>query len=613
MRTLVGTILLGLLTAIGLFAQSMDDQVLATVGNKKITVKDFKERYQLTPQVGRHIKDSEPYLKMEMLYSIIAEKLWALEAEKVGLDTSEIMTLTFKNVEQLYMRDALYSKEIKEKREINPYEYQEARQRSATNILTSFIFSKEENDINNVYSALKAGAKFDSLLATRPEVAIQDSLYVVQYGQMEKYAEDVIYKLKEGDFSEPLKAPNGWYIFKVRALVPVKITNANQVKAMEKNIHKKVEERATNKAYDTYTQNFFRNKEVEADGKVFWCFAESVTKVLIDRQKKEEIKLGEKITLESEDYYSIEKEIGKDTLNMVIVKFQENPVTLKEFLRHFVYEGFYSNSLDINVIAAKLNSRLKIFIEHELLSREAKKRGLDKSPVVAKEISMWRDNYMGTLYKGKLAQTVKISDEEVLNYYKEKKGNIDLADKVNIVEVLTDSLEIVEKIFQELDAGKDFRDLAIKYTKRDWVKKNNGEFGFFPTTDHGEIGRIAGDLKIGEIYGPLEVEEGYSIFKVIDKKKNTQETPKSFDELKDELKKQLVGEKMSEIMKKKTIELANKYNLSVDENLLHKTNVTNLSMLVYRYMGFGGRILAVPLTPPFVKWVEEWQKQQELP
>ena len=63
-----------------------------------------------------------------------------------------------------------------------------------------------------------------------------------------------------------------------------------------------------------------------------------------------------------------------------------------------------------------------------------------------------------------------------------------------------------------------------------------------------------------------------------------------------------------------TVKLANKYGVKVNENILYNMNVTNYNMMVYRYMGFGGRLLAVPLTPKFIEWVEPWQSSQsELP
>jgi len=59
-----------------------------------------------------------------------------------------------------------------------------------------------------------------------------------------------------------------------------------------------------------------------------------------------------------------------------------------------------------------------------------------------------------------------------------------------------------------------------------------------------------------------------------------------------------------------TVNLAHKYGVKVNENLLYNLPVTNYNMMVYRYMGFGGRLLAVPLTPTFIEWVEKWQKSQ---
>jgi len=63
-----------------------------------------------------------------------------------------------------------------------------------------------------------------------------------------------------------------------------------------------------------------------------------------------------------------------------------------------------------------------------------------------------------------------------------------------------------------------------------------------------------------------------------------------------------------------TVKLANKYGVKVNEKLLYNMDVVDYNMLVYRYMGFGGRMLAVPLTPTFIEWVEPWQRSQsELP
>jgi len=165
---------------------------------------------------------------------------------------------------------------------------------------------------------------------------------------------------------------------------------------------------------------------------------------------------------------------------------------------------------------------------------------------------------------------------------------------------------------KQLDAGVDMRELAKKYTKREWTKQSGGEFGFFAANQYKEIGKIAAGMKIGEIYGPVKLDEGYSIFKLIDKKEVKEDVNiKPFEEIKDSLRDVVRVEKLRTGLENKTTELAKKYNLQVNENAVYNLNGENLNMLVYRYMGFGGRILAVPVDPLFTDWVESWKKERK--
>ncbi len=68
----------------------------------------------MVPHIGRHIKGREERLKAETIYSLIAEKLWALEAEKLGFDSTDVMKFSFQNIKRHESRDALYRKEILE-------------------------------------------------------------------------------------------------------------------------------------------------------------------------------------------------------------------------------------------------------------------------------------------------------------------------------------------------------------------------------------------------------------------------------------------------------------------------------------------------------------------
>ena len=595
-------------------AQKSDDKIIAEVGPIKVTASEFKQRYEMVPHVGRHIKGREERLKAETLYSIIAEKLWALKAEELGFDSSAVMEYTFKAVEDMYLRDALYRKEIKDKTSIDPKKYAEAKKRALVYLNTKFIYAKEKSEIDRLYNELKNGASFDSLLSMRGESLLQkEQPYQIHFGQMAEFAEDSVYSLSVGEYTSPLKSPDGWYIFKLISVEPEIIENDKQVKNMEKKIRSIVQKREEENEFQKYYRSFFPGHKIETNGYLFWSFADKVIAALKERKKLAKVEDGKAVHLETEDFYKIKNQFGPDSLNMVFVQLKDNPITLRQFLYSFAFEGFYSAATDPNVIRAQLNSRVKRFIEHELLTRQAEKDGVKNDPQVKSEIQMWRDYYLATLYKQTLFDSSNVTDAEVRNYYNKKKNSDGLETQVNIIEIYNDSLEVIEKVFQEIDKGVDFKTVAQKYSD----KKINGdkvETGFFPVSSHGEIGRIAETLNIGDVYGPLKIDNEYVVFKVIDKKTSKEKLPDSFDKIKDELKRQLKAEKVSKKMIDNTVKLANKYGVKVNEKLLYNMDVVDYNMLVYRYMGFGGRMLAVPLTPTFIEWVEPWQRSQsELP
>jgi len=606
MKLILNVILTILLLTTSVFAQNEEDKIIAEVGPIKITVGEFKKRYEMVPHLGRHIKGREERLKIETLYSIIAEKLWALESENLGFDTTDIMKFSFQNVKDMNLRDALYRKEIMDKTIIPDESILEAKRRSLYYLNTKFIHSIDENEIHNLSNQIENGASFDSLLVIREEYALQkNNFYQVHFGQMAEHAENILYNLKLYEVSKPVKSPEGFYLFKLYSIENEIIENDKQVKNMEKNIKRVVEARADDNAYQKYYKSFFPGKKVETDGELFWSFSNKIISSLNKRRELDSIKVGEIVHLAPEDFIAIKNSFGTDSLAMPFVHLENSPVSLKQFLYGFAFQGFYSAFTNHDKIRAQLNSRVKHFIEQEFLAREAKRKGLQELPEVKEDIQMWKDNYLSTLYKKTLFDSSTVSDEDVKQYFINSKSELNSQTLVNIIEINSDNLEVMENIFKDLDSGLDFSQIVSKYGS------DNKPSGLVPFNSLGELGRVAKGLAVGEIFGPLETENGYSIFKLVDKQENVIELPKEFSEIKGQLKKELKGKKLSNKMIDNTVNLANKYGISVNEKVLFNTPVTNFNMMVYRYMGFGGRLLAVPLTPTFIEWVEKWQKSQK--
>ena len=583
------------------------DSLLVKIGSSGITQDEYRQRFELIPQVSAGMKKNLEQKKNDLLYSLIAEKLWADEAQELKLDTSDIMQITFKTIEKMFVRDALYKIEITDKINISDEKKLEGVKRIYINLNVDVILFADSVSALKINEELRNGISFDSAknIARSNLPPIQ-----VKYGELKESVEDKLYDLNEDGFTPPVKSSSGWLIFKLLKKEPATFEKHEQVVMKAEEI---IKHRKTETYYDEFFTKFFAGRKVETEAALFWSIAEKIAYRLNYKKAANSIPDSENVFLDVNDLLSIEKELGIDTLNMFFIKFDESPVTVKQFLREFIFDGFFSANVKPNVIAAKLNSRVKTFIEYELLSREGYGRGLQKLPEVKSSIAMWKNNYLAKILKNMLLDSVKISDDELHDYYLKKKQSTDgFLAEVNILEILTDSLEVIESVLSELENGADFRKLATLHTKRIWTRNNGGEFGFFPINMYGEIGSIASQMSIGEIFGPIKLPEGYSIFKLINKRESDVDTTLSYEESKEEIRKNLTYKKLSKFFIDFTVKLANKYSVTINEYMVNTIPVSDLNMLVYRYLGFGGRITAVPMAVPFTEWFLPWKESKKL-
>jgi parvulin-like peptidyl-prolyl isomerase len=586
------------------FSQNEDD-IIVKIGDKSISVEEFKYRYEFTPQVNRKYTDKGK-AKEELLYTLIAENLFAAEAEKQGYDTLETMKMNYIPLEKMYVRDALYKQMVSDKVELNITKFNEGLKRANYKLFVDYIYSEDKPNIDDAYNLIKRNPNFDSLVTLIENAEYVSEPYEVSYGKMYFKAEDAIYNLEMNEFTEPIESPEGWYIFRLIGKVPATFQNNDQRNSLVKKV---VEDRVEDSIYNDFINDFFADRKIMTDGSIFWYFAEKMQTLIAEIKNSQNIKAGEKITIGPEDFLRLKKSLHPDSLKKDFIKFEQDPVSLESFFNDFVFEGFYTFTTDLKAISGQLNSRIKRQIEIELLAREAYSRGMDNLPDVRNSIEIWKENYLSTLYLKDIVLNTEITDIDINEYLREMKDSTLNEEKVNIIEVLTDSLEIIKEALSLSQDDNRLREFAKIHTKREWTKEKNGEFGFFPVSEYGEIGKIASTMKIGDVYGPLQTNDGYSLFKVIDRKIDSI----SVNELKitNEVKTQIRYTKIKEYLENLAADLADKYNVSVDNSLLNSLDLMNTQMIVFRFMGFGGRILAFPYSSPFYEWKDKWEQKKK--
>ena len=589
-----------------------DNKVLAKIGSQEITVEEFRNRFEFMPHLN-YSSHNPDTLRIEFLYSLVAEKLWSIEAAARGLDNIEEVKYSLETLKKLFIKDELYRQEVESKLILSNDELAKGLLRVARILYINIIISTDSAEIHSLYKLLSNGADFDSLLKTRNEYQVQQKPLEVKLGSLDdELVEDIVFNLKEGEISKPIKSKEQWLIIKVRYEEIDNTINPSTGQAGNKVITALKNRKQKNIA-GSFIDNILGGKSIAADRKIFDKIYENLNKVIKERTDKSETDSIVDIQMIETDITETIKSLSQEDLNFPFIEFDDKPATLREFLYYMIYQKVNIQSLKPEYVKSILNASIKHFIEDEILFREGVKRGLDNFSSVKNDLKLWKEYYLSEVLMQSYADSISVTESDIQNHLMQINKSQDYIQQVDIIEILTDNLDEIELILAELNNGEDFEMLAKKYNKREFTKNTNGRWGYFPVNSGGEIGRIANQMEAGEIYGPLKVPEGYSIFKLIDKKtisheiNDTQQPDIQFIRMK------IALAKMNNLINNKTVDLADKYGISVDEKLLKQIELSEVNTFTYRLIGFGGKIAAFPVTVPMFEWYQLFKERKELP
>jgi hypothetical protein len=575
-----------------------ESEPVTKVGKQTITVDEFQTRYELTPQMFREQRENSDESKQEFLYTLIAEKLLALYGETISLDTTEIVNYTLKTFEEMFVRDQLYKRMVVGQSKHKADSLLGFYISNASTARVKFIRTDNLHEAENIYTLLQKGTPFD-FFNSDSSLGYIDTL-TITFGQFDDLTENEILTLQENSTSRPLFIDSQWYIFNVvKKINPIMEKKRGWGSEYDR-LKKLAKERAELNYYQDYMNKIFGNLTFKANGKLLQLFAHEVFDIL--SQKKLRYSEQGKYFLEISDLVYISNKLSHQTLNSTYVKFSNDSVPLKDFINFFRFEIVPFDSIYYQKIFDVLNGKTRKYIEYKVLAREGYKLGLEKTSEVQNLLNMWKQNYFYQLVMTDFADSSTITDDEVKEYYNQLNREKLKVKEVNVVEVLVRDPETAGIVLDELEAGKDIKELADVYS----INKEKIESGFEPITYFKEIGSVLDQMKIGEIFGPMKVAEGYLIFKLVDVREDSSFSSESFDQMKNELAKELRYIKTKQSINQFIAELARQNNITINKELINTIPATAHNSVVFKLLGFGGKITAVPLITPNSEWVEIW-------
>lgn len=583
-----------------IYAQ-IKENVVAEIGGEKITDKEFLFRLELSPFITYKSAWNQDSLKSDFLFSLVAERLWYLDALEKGLSESEDFRFYFKPIEDIFLRDALFKNEIDDKVKLSAEDVASAINKAQYKLVAQIFTSTDSFLVHEFYAKLRTTKNPDSLLTTNSFSSLTANQFEITLGSLkDEEVEDHLFTLQPKEFTSPIKSEVGWVIFliKEKLFTPIDISDQSAVNKI-KNI---VRNRRIMIRTNAFLKEHLGNITININEQAFKLIAEKIyARLNVLTQVKADTN---GIILNDNDYKIIRTELGKDNLDIELFKVFDKKVSLWDFLANLAFEEHRFQSTEKNFVLQKLNRIAKDFVQQQLLTYEAKKRGFHLQKNFFDETGKWKQNYLAQLNKLSFLDSAKLDDNQLNKFLENSSVKNNEIVYVNLKLLTLNSLLEMENVLKELTEGKSFDEIIQKYGKTDQLVNETGETGLQPAFALGDIGTIASELKLNQLYGPIKRNDGYTLL-FVKERKILNDTLKIDDNTtKEKLRTFLSQKKLNEIISRKTIELAQKYNAKVYEDVALRTKSTGIQMFVHRLMGFGGRIAAVPLLDNWADWID---------
>lgn len=196
----------------------------------------------------------------------------------------------------------------------------------------------------------------------------------------------------------------------------------------------------------------------------------------------------------------------------------------------------------------------------ELMYNYAKDTEIEKDEFFIQQLQMAKKEIMIQMKMSSLMAQAKVDDKEVEEYYNANVNMFKSDELVTARHILVETLEEAEKIEQEIKKGMDFKDAAKQYSTCP-SKEQGGKLGSFARGQMvPEFEEVAFALKVGELSKPVKTQFGYHLILVEEIKTGA---IKSFNEVKESIKSNILQERQTFQYSQKIQELKTKYPVEI--------------------------------------------------
>jgi len=186
--------------------------------------------------------------------------------------------------------------------------------------------------------------------------------------------------------------------------------------------------------------------------------------------------------------------------------------------REAIAQGLIGEGEPLDVSSDLFRQVLDEVVDQKLLATEALKRKLDKDPIAQRRLAAARERILGDMLVESVVSDA-VNDNAVRGLYQEQLKLAKRSEEIRARQIVVANQAEAEAVKKLLTTGASFQALAMERSTDAATRFNGGDLGYFTT----DIMPVAYDValksaKVGDIVGPFQIEDGWAIVKVEDRR-----------------------------------------------------------------------------------------------
>jgi len=400
-----------------------DPHILARINDRTITVQEFIQRseYTLRPQ---YCRDNNNVHKKIVLNSLIGEKLLALEA---GDDNELVRNTDFQAYiegrKEQAMRQVHYFKEVYKNVKLDTAELNKEIKIAGREYNVSYFTVKDKELAAQIDRDLRDNNfSFDEIYQSLSgESTIPER--TVNWNDPEKQLlHDSLFKKqpRKGQHIGPLNIDETHHMFlQVNGWVDRKVITEQSIMDRRQQVIEKLTNDKAWANYKIYVADIMQNKRMQFYPKTFKKLIELAAPIYLESEKVKKQMFNNSFwqNSESEDIFSKLPEnldaINHQTLFSIdgivwtIERFRAN---MKRHPLIFRKEGVKNKNF-----AERFKLAIVDLVRDHYITQDAYNKNYDESPVVQRQVEIWRDHLLALYQKYRILETRNISEKDPIS------------------------------------------------------------------------------------------------------------------------------------------------------------------------------------------------------